>query len=103
MPNQNVDINAIRQALLARSGGPSMGQGQTQPMLSQIGKPAGATPTGGSSTLTNTPATLPTPGTPQPNYSSPFSGPTPQAAGASFDDETKRMSKTLIGKLLQVL
>jgi hypothetical protein len=104
MPPQNVDINAIRQALLARSNVPSMGQGQTTPMLSQVGQPTGPTPTGGQPTLNRTPATVPTPGTPQPQFSSPFAGPGAGAANqATFDDETRRMSKGLIAKLLQVL
>lgn len=81
-----------------------MNQGQTTPMLSQVGQPIGSTPTGGSPTITNTPPTIPAPNKPQPQFSSPFAGPKVGVTGGlGFDDETRRMSKSLISKLLQVL
>lgn len=97
---QNVDINAIRQALMARSQGPSMNQGQTSPMLSQVGQPLAPNATGGQPTLNNAPVPTPTPGTPQPQFASPFAGPKPAPA---FDEETRKISKALIGKLMAVL
>lgn len=101
-PDNNIDINAVRQALLNRAQSPAMAQGMSQPMLNQVGKPAGATPTGGSPSITNAPPTISNPSTPQPQFSSPFAGPK-QGNSVNFDEETKRVSKTLISKLLQVL
>jgi hypothetical protein len=81
------NTDAIRQALLARANAPSMGQQPTPPALNQ-------TP------VTGAPAVA-TPAKPQPNYSSPFSGPTPAPTG--LDDETRKLVKSLTAKLLAVL
>lgn len=102
---QNIDFNAIRQALARRAGAPAMGQAPATPVLSQVGTPVGTTPTGGGPTATTPSPQLANPPTPQPRFASPFAGPQAAVAGAGegFDVETKRIAKTLIQKLLQIM
>jgi hypothetical protein len=81
-----MNTDQIRAALLARSGQPSTGQQPVPPTLSQTG----ATPA------------IPRPVTPQPMGQPSVSAPPAQPLPA-FDDETKKISKVLISKLLTVL
>lgn len=104
-----VDMNLIREALARRAGGGSPVGGSTIPAAMQISAPSGAGPTGQPSTPTPQP-----PQTPQAPTPSPVDIATRQAAGGAagaaqvaqgpnFDDETKKISKALVTKLIQYL
>lgn len=92
----DVDMSAIKEALdRRRVSQPSM------PIANQMSQPGGATPTGGP----NTPTARP------PQVSAPAAGATLEARSAmgrvantpNFDDDTRKMAKTLINKLMGVL
>ena len=93
----NIDMQAIKEALLRRSQG-----GAGMPAASQLSAPAAPNPMGGAPTQVQPPAApvgVPPTGTgglPQPQR--------PKIAqGTNFDEDTKRVAKTLISRLIQVL
>ncbi len=109
----NIDFEAIKAALTRRSSG-----GSSMPALDQTSSPGGVTPMGGPNTPT-TPVSQPPMGqggvlpSPRPNtppptskpVSSPVSAVSEVANGNSggFDDETRKIAKVLVQKLLSVL
>lgn len=95
-PTQNLDMDAIRQALMRRMQG-----GAGLPASSQISQPAGQTPTGGSPVPAQVPT--PAPGVPQAPAGTQLPKAKTGGGGVNFDDETKRVTKVLIQKLMQVL
>jgi len=95
----NIDMQAIREAVLRRSQG-----GVGMPAASQMSAPAAPNPMGGAPTPTQPPAApvgVPPTGTgglSQPGVQRPKI-----AQGTNFDEDTKRIAKTLISRLIQVL
>jgi len=99
----------IREALQRRASGEIAGAGAQAPVGEQMGAPTGETPTGGP----NVPVTPPPPA-PTGQNTPPGAPPAQQAVNQAlsagqtaqspiFDDETKKISKALIAKLLQTL
>ncbi len=102
MQPQGIDMNLIREAIARRSQG-----GAPAPPVQQMSQPQGQLPTGGAPTPqpNQAPPVQPsqqnvTPG----NQGAPVS---PEGAvvgklkqGASFDDETRQIAKSLISKLI---
>ena len=106
----NIDFEAIKAALTRRSQG-----GDSMPALNQMSSPGGETPMGGPNTPA-TPVLQPPMGEPtglprpMPNPSSLPQKPSPTSStqGVSrssegFDDETRKIAKVLVQKLLSVL
>jgi len=97
MPQANIDMTAIRQAMLRR------GMGQTSlPATDQLSQAGGTTPGGGLNVPVAKPMvpTVPTAGTlgavQVPQLSKAFNP-------VTFDEDTKRAAKVLMTKLMQYL
>ncbi len=107
-PPSHIDMSVIREALARRAGGAPV------PMAGQVTQPGGVTPTGGPNVTAPQPAPMPTANPnqlPVQGHSMPASSATPpqQAAGVAQlaqgmpDEETKKIAKSLLGKLVQFL
>lgn len=97
----DIDPTLVREALQRRASG-MLGGGTTMPAGGQMSAPGGATPTGGANTPTTPPPTAPPtqPGNAQVGQVVKGAQAT---GGPAFDDETKKISKALIGNLIKYL
>lgn len=96
MQPNNIDMSAIREAIMRRR------QGGAMPIAAQMSTPTAPSATGGFPTPTsgNAPSLQPTQQNQTPRQQQPQAG---AMAGANVDDETRQMSKALIKKLMQYL
>lgn len=112
-PPAGIDVSLIREALARRAAG-GLGGGTTLPVVQQVSVPGGALPTGGPNVSVPQPAPQP-PAQPNQlpaqNRQMPASSATPAQSAANVaqlaqgmpDDETRKIAKALLGKLVQFL
>lgn len=115
---QGIDIAQLQRALARRAQGGSPAGGGGMPMIGQTSMPVGSTPTGGQPTPRPTVAPN-QPTTPPPAPRVNIGSRQPAAAGGSapagaaraamvaqgpnFDDDTKKIAKALVSKLIGYL
>ena len=96
---QNIDISAIKEALARRSGGQA-----SMPVGNQMGQQTAPSATGGSATQAQAaPQTAGQEGQPAQQMPPGMAKMMEATQAGGFDDETKRVAKVLMTKLLKVM
>lgn len=94
----NIDMSAIREALMRRLQG-----GSSMPAASQMSSPEAPLPTGGANTPTVPAPTAEMPGSNMMPAAQDLAKSSQVAQGPAFDQETREASKVLLKKLIQYL